>query len=310
MDHGLEEVEDILREKGRLSAINPTQRRTSAGNRDWEVYGSGHSDRIGKVTQEVNIQNDSKPVLHRRSARGTGAQAATILKTDTAPTGGGVLTSESPGTPTQSATALQKTRNTHAHAPKNNEVRYSLTRGTGVYSPTRRQQKPPFIQAKDLTLTYAQAKLFGLVISGGRPVTLAKVLKATKSANCDSQRYARDRGQNNHTFSPSRMEYLASPAPRKGRACTEGVFDRQRGPGQGERGKGDVASFTWKRSKKAEAAMRNPACGYDFVRESGYQKGAFLGRVAAYSSHSRAKLETRRACEAYAARLDKLECPE
>lgn len=55
---------------------------------------------------------------------------------------------------------------------------------------------------------------------------------------------------------------------------------------------------------------RDPACGYDFVRESGYSKEEFLRRVEAYSSYSRHKLETMRGEAAYAARVDKLECPQ
>lgn len=55
---------------------------------------------------------------------------------------------------------------------------------------------------------------------------------------------------------------------------------------------------------------RDPACGYDFVRDSGYNNEGFLGRVEAYASFSRKKLETRRGEDLYAARVDKLECPQ
>ena len=55
---------------------------------------------------------------------------------------------------------------------------------------------------------------------------------------------------------------------------------------------------------------RDPACGYDFVREAGYSREDFLARTEAYSSYSRQKLETRRGEDQYAARVDKLECPQ
>ncbi|CAN0536286.1 unnamed protein product, partial [Ectocarpus sp. 12 AP-2014] len=126
--------------------------------------------------------------------------------------------------------------------------------------------------------------------------------------------------QQTRTYSPSRMEHLARPVPGKGRAGggeTTPTPERSDGSPQqaGQRGgRGEEASFTWKRSKKAEAAMRqvvmNPACGYDFVREAGYDTEGFLGRVEAYASYSRQKLETRRGEDLYASRVDKLECPQ
>lgn len=65
-------------------------------------------------------------------------------------------------------------------------------------------------------------------------------------------------------------------------------------------------------SRRATASLstRDPACGYDFVREAGYSREDFLARTEAYSSYSRQKLETRRGEDQYAARVDKLECPK
>lgn len=187
------------------------------------------------------------------------------------------------------------------------------TGDTGDIPPIRRRtRKTPYIQAGDLTLTYAQAKLFGLTVPGSSPasssknpsIVLTNVLKATRKSSWFESRGAsssscrRPRGQ---TYSVSRMEELATPLPsRRGR--------EKRGVG-GNRY--EEATFTWKRSRKAEAAMRDPACGYDFVRDGEGNGGQqeFLRRVETSASYRRSNLQATRAIQEYAARLDKLECP-
>ncbi|CAM9386292.1 unnamed protein product, partial [Phaeothamnion confervicola] len=81
-----------------------------------------------------------------------------------------------------------------------------------------------------------------------------------------------------------------------------------------------------RRSRKAEAAMRNPKCGYDFISKlygdnDGNDGGAgttgpadgggttFLQRMDEATHSQRQRLERQRAEEAYAACLDKKRCP-
>lgn len=185
------------------------------------------------------------------------------------------------------------------------------------------RKEAPFIKARGLTLTFPEAKLYGLVDKAcstsppppgiGEPpasTQLGDILEATRKWEQREMRQE-DVKHREHIprrnrscpakYSASRMEELARPV--RGNR----VSDVGRGKALGD----EELTFTWKRSRRAEAALRDPACGYDFVQKEGDspdQKG-FLVRLDAYSSYARSKLETRRAEEAYTSRLDKLHCP-
>lgn len=326
MDHGLKEVDDILREKGRLNVVSATQGPEDAEYKTLDSSGSVTGTDNAGPQQGMGIEDVPTPELHRLSARGTGTQAANSLKLATQSAGGRCTSApRSSCTPAQPATtaAEHETIDLRNKPNAGDTLYYQSTNGTELCSFTgRRAKKVPFIQTKGLTLSYAQAKLFGLARTGDGPAEVTELLKRTKtgttwsgslantnnSSGCSGER-AHDKRQRNRTYSSSRMEDLARPVPGKARVGIAGGLNsggaRSFSGGRGEEG----ATFTWKRSRKAEAAMRDPACGYDFVREAGYQKDDFLGRVEAYSSYSRAKLEARRGYDLYALRLDKLECP-
>lgn len=326
VDDDLAAVDAALRKKGRLNdALDPTiegpEATEKSNNRNGTVEAGGTL--TGK-NQGAHPHEILGLDTHKPTARGTGAQAANNLKSEES--------SNFTGTPAQPSSASRWAIGADCRNPTT-----SAGGGAdGLYSPTRRRdQKTPFIQAKGLSLTYAQARLFGLVgpglpsplSTGDCPIPLSTVLKATANrrdttrtvsgANASGRRQAedasaRDKKQwQSQTYSSTRMEYLARPNPGKTGSGTEGGFGRGVRSPPGRR---EEPSFTWKRSRKAEAAMRDPACGYDFVPGTGGGYGgvkkSFLGRVDAYSSYSRTKLQTTRAEQDYAARLDKLECPE
>ncbi|CAM9933368.1 unnamed protein product [Ectocarpus sp. 12 AP-2014] len=400
MDCGLEEVDDLLSMNGRLrvsgSALTPSEEASRNNKLPTSTIGpytgqtvaprNGTAPTGGGVAQQGDAGVPASG-LHPKvdSARGTGAHAANILMSSTAPAGldrssfpadhptPHVSESMLGGSPTEgllrckSDTAANNNNgdghdnnadcndntspNGDEHLVPQNDGPQSYCcdprqdaaarRGGGgvrLLSPPRRPAKEtaPFIRAKGLTLTYAQAKLFGLAGSPQLAEALAsKGFKAARknrraTTGSDTRTFPDEklRGgqglqrhpQQTRTYSPSRMEHLARPVPGKGRAGggeTTPTLERSDGSPHraGQRGgRGEEASFTWKRSKKAEAAMRqvviNPACGYDFVREAGYNTEGFLGRVEAYASYSRQKLETRRGEDLYASRVDKLECPQ
>lgn len=336
MDKGLEEVDDILRKKGRLN-VAPIQEleeaKVSSANVNSGAVPNTESSQYS-LMQEANAQ---------QGARGTGAQAASTLRELTAPSGEGpACDSHSTKRPTEQVTPLsheatETHNNRSSQETTNDTIPLLVAAADDADSPTRRRQpkgESPFIQAKGLSLTYAQAKLFGLAgatVPGSssppatrdRPVALSEVLEATRTSTWPCARDDRggdglrgcvkgERRPRNGTYSPSRMEHLARPVPGRGGVATIATSVANKRTGwDGTRESGGEASFTWRRSRRAEAAMRDPACGYDFVRDSGGvgDRKGFLGRVEAYSSYSRAKLETRRAEELYAAQLDKLECP-
>ncbi|CAB1101912.1 unnamed protein product [Ectocarpus sp. CCAP 1310/34] len=433
MDCGLEEVDDLLSMNGRLrvsgSAHTPSEEASRNNNLSTSTIGPytgqtvaprhGTAPTGGGVAQQGDAGVPASG-LHPKvdSARGTGAHAANILMSSTAPAGFDrssfpanhptphVSESMLGGSPTEGLLRCNNdtaanNNNGDGHdnnadcndntspngdehlVPKNDGPQSycydprqdaAARRGGGgvrLLSPPRRPAKEtaPFIRAKGLTLTYAQAKLFGLAGSPQLAEALAskgfKAARKNKRATTGSDtRIFPDENlqdgqglqrhpQQSRTYSPSRMEHLARPVPGKGRAGggeTTPTLERSHGSLQqaGQRGGGgEEASFTWKRSKKAEAAMRqvhnangprrgwkqceigenitrtlvkelhttfpvavrDPACGYDFVREAGYNTEGFLGRVEAYASYSRQKLETRRGEDLYASRVDKLECP-
>lgn len=338
MDKGLEEVDDILRKKGRLNV--------ASNQRLEETELTGATADSGAVPNADSSQHSLTQGANANGARGTGAQAASTLRAFTAPSGARrPYGSQSIEIPIQQAIPLSRaaaeTRsNGNDHEATNDAIPFATADDAVGQSPARRRSKrePPFIQAKGLALTYAQAKLFGLAgatcpglaptlsPTGNRPVALSEVLQASRTSTVPGARDNRGGGAFSGcvkgerrplngvgTYSPSRMDRLARPVPGRGGVATDDTSADSKRPGwDGTRGNcGGEASFTWRRSRRAEAAMRDPACGYDFVRDSGEfsdQKG-FLARVEAYSSYSRTKLETQRAEEVYAARLDKLECP-
>lgn len=352
MDHGLAEVDNILRLKGRLSVLDPPRGQgPAASNAPQKV------DKPLPRTEEGGAQQGgagdakllSTPDLSGRrnaksASRGTGAQAAISLKSATAPLPGATAvslrTTSGPAQPAMASHADEAYNGQQSNRDEKTPHMLPTSGGNNSLhgcSPSlgrrrrRGAKEAPFIQAKGLTLTYAQAKLFGL--AGTRddppPPSIAKASEIIRKSNATSWsrtssrqnasspgRRSRgrvdERQQHNHTsYSPSRMEHLARPVPGKGKVNAKEGVDIGGGVSHGSRGVRTraEASFTWKRSRRAEAAMRDPACGYDFVREAGHEREGFLRRVEAYSSYSRAKIETRRAEDIYAARLDKLECP-
>ncbi|CAM9787773.1 unnamed protein product, partial [Scytosiphon promiscuus] len=390
MDRGLEEVDDLLNVKGRLSVFSPAHapseaRAANAGDRKHSSVLSAH-DIVGTGSGSGHQEGE---LLHPTTitARGAGGNAANVLTFTTAPsespgatlgiassqypdTGAPALTQQQLGGSCSSATVSghhdvvardQNSNNREGPKGEDNLARHNgvqsycydshVTTGPGgnavnLSSPPRRRTKgsTPFLRAEGLTLTYAQAKLFGLHAAGSPPTATTLTNEGLQAANvvnrahsawpgpgprrtkvsdinstCAGGRTRDDRVRHHRgqvrTYSPVRMERLARPLPvrdRVGGRTTAGTFGNVH-PSAGERRRGvgaESPTFTWKRSQKAEAAMRDPACGYDFVRESGYSKEEFLRRVEAYSSYSRQKLETRRGEAAYAARVDKLECPK
>ncbi|ETW03831.1 hypothetical protein H310_05188 [Aphanomyces invadans] len=73
--------------------------------------------------------------------------------------------------------------------------------------------------------------------------------------------------------------------------------------------------FYPKKTKASVAAMRNPACGYDFVHrghdgDDGTAGNDFLNRMQVAEQNRRKKLETTRGEEAYMLRQSKKECPK
>eukprot|EP00903_Cladosiphon_okamuranus_P006171 g6068.t1 len=401
MDRGLEEIDNLLSTKGRQSVFCPPQaslegdivktedrRPSPAGGIDRSDKDTTVAAGSGKREQPAGDAGSSvlDPTRHPqcRSARGTGANAASALMSATAPTGSAHAAGSSPslispdpenlklGGPA-SATAVRCNsagvhHNGQAQSPcggqevttrsKREGARsyvyeagalHGSSGGGGViadhlYSPPRRRcererDAAPFIKAKGLTLTYAQAKLFGLAGSsagpppvvhigvakqgglkpaakwpgsGSKPQTTGGTRRSTdvgggSAAREGSRRRQQQSNSRRVTNSLSRMEQLSNPRQGKGRpAGPQG----EGGGGRNGEGADGKAPFTWKRSRRAEAAMRDPACGYDFVREAGYSREDFLARTEAYSSYSRQKLETRRGEDEYAARVEKLECPQ
>lgn len=335
MDRGLEEIDDLLSTKGRLSvfglppasseeetAKTGDHRPSPATGRErpkngFSVTGeesttaAARCDGREKPTGDVGRSApDSTENPHHRSARGTGANAASILMSATAPTGSaGAVGSASFLGPDSTERELgrsfsavatngdDKALHSNHHVPDGSrEVTRSkegvrsyvyeagALRGGGntdhLYSPPRRRVKEttPFIKAKGLTLTHTQAKLFGLAGSSRPPAGVAKngLLKqnitwpgsGSQSQPTGGTRRtslggnARDSGHRpRRSYSPARLEQLSIPVPGKGRfgeSCIgEGrSAERQR---EGGRSRGGNALFTWKRSRRAEAAMRYAA---------------------------------------------------
>lgn len=282
--NSLEKVDGILRESEKLD--------------DGHVIRGRHDDCSGPL----ECSEDAVALRSRQtSTSGTSAQGVDTLKI-------GPDSSNNPFVASTLDASSQEMVSGHDDKPKVEfPVPRTSTGHTGDVPPIRRRtRETPYIQAGDLTLTYAQAKLFGLTVPRFSPpsslenpsIALTNVLKATRKSSWFESRGAsscgRPRGQ---TYSVSRMEHLAMPLPsRRGREKRGNRYED--------------ATFTWKRSRKAEAAMRDPACGYDFVQDGGNGgQEEFLRRVEASASYRRSNLQETRAIQDYAARLDKLECP-
>ena len=343
MDRGLAEIDDLLSTKGRLSIIRSPQASSLEGetaktgdHRPPPGAGGDERDNDALTTAEHTVpaaaggdggggggqENSSggvgRPGLNpaqtpkHRNARGTGANAVSVLMSATAPTGSagaadtpsflgpGSTNREGLGGSSSGVATNGDSRalSSNGQAPHGSE---EVTRpregvrcyvyearalhGGGntdhVYSPPRRREKEaaPFIQAKGLTLTHTQAKLFGLAGSSRPPVGVTKgglrpsitwpgsrtqsqptggTERTVLGGSARKGRHRQSQPIPRRTFSPSRMEQLSSPVPGRGRfsdSCTEGgsSADRQH---QGGGGRGSNAPFTWKRSRRAEAAMR------------------------------------------------------
>lgn len=342
MDCGLEEVDDLLSMNGRLRVSGSAHTPSEEASRNNKLSTSTIGPNTG---QTVAPRNGTAPTgggvaqqgdtgvpasgLHPKvdSARGTGAHAANILMSSTAPAGldrssfpadhptPHVSGSMLGGSPTEGLLRCNddtatNNNNGDGHdnkadcndntspngdehlAPQNDGPQSycydprqdaAARRGGGgvrLLSPPRRPAKEtaPFIRAKGLTLTYAQAKLFGLAASpqlgealaskgfteaqSNKRATTGSDTRTFPEENLQGGRGLQRHPQQTRTYSPSRMEHLARPVPGKGRAGggeTTPTLERSDGSPQqaGQRGRGgEEASFTWKRSKKAEAAMR------------------------------------------------------
>ncbi len=340
MDRGLEEVDDLLNTKGRLSVFGPAQvlsketvaeERPSVPPPGQNEPGDGSSMGVARHPPNEGLERNSEdlavssagPIQNPSdwSARGAGAHAANVLMSATTPAGSTGPIDVAPSRPGQTPARLEggspgedrtnvrdgavchdEELNLGEEATRRRDgLRFydykTNTTGDGVvagnvFSPPRRRAKgeKPFIQAKDVTLTYAQAKLFGLAgssrLAAGPMQNEWEVCRSTeniwpgsgspqprsKSAGLVGRTHD-DRGRRRHqhnagtrTYSPSRMEHLAQPVPGRGRVGASAVPAAgwnssavrrwEQGRGGGGAGMGDEATFTWKRSKKAEAAMR------------------------------------------------------
>lgn len=346
MDRGLEEVDDLLSTKGRSSgraqgtldregtdpgrpehsssaADDPANSSSATAGNPTKTAGGAREQREGIGRVQARGSREHAPEI---SARGTGANAASILMSTTAPAGSTDAVSASAHQPTPHtpismqqvldvppSEALINGGNDEA-AHTDNEVpsgdaeatrrkgavqsyyiEAGTTTGSGVRglrcpSPPRRPAKKavPFIQANGISLTYAQAKLFGLVGSPypGASFKDRSFRAANNTNNFDTSRGragskrpetltggsgtglnggthdGRSRPNKQHprarTYSPSRMDHLAQPTPGRGRVNDEmsAAKAAARGRSAGHHSAGEEASFTWKRSRKAEAAMR------------------------------------------------------
>lgn len=335
MDRGLEEIDDLLSTKGRLSVFGLPQASSEGamsetGNHRLVPAGGrvdpGNSFSVavvegkmaaasdgGREQPEENVcrlSPDSGQGQQHRSARGTGANAASVLMSATAPTGSaGAVDSSFLGRDSKKRELVGSSsgvvidgddRRVHSRDQARHEIEGEtrsyvyeageLHRGGNadrLYSPPRRRDKEatPFIHAKGLNLTYAQAKLFGLAGSshpadagvmknglktaavtwpgsGPHPQTAGTRCTGLGGGARDTRQRQRQ-SQPRRTYSPSRMEQLSNPVPRRGRfgdSCSGGgrSADCQQ-EGDGHRGVSN-APFTWKRSRKAEAAMRLVRC--------------------------------------------------
>lgn len=348
MDRGLEEVDDLLNTKGRISG-------RAKGPLKLGVMDTGHSAlsspvvdgpengacvTLGESTRTTGEAREQRKGASTRgstetppeiNARGTDAHAARVLMSATAPAGSAGSVSAAAHHPTahapismqralggSSSEALmnggddaaayaengapsgdaEPTRRQGAVQPYHNGAK--TTSGVGINGlpfsspPGRRAtEEVPFIQAKGLSLTYAQARLFGLA---GPPLPGASFAdEGFRVAHSNNKRdtswrassfkrpenfaggngtglngglrdgRSRRRKQDARacTYSPSRMDHLAQPVPGRTRvndttpAFKAAAWGRSAGhPWAGEGGAGEEARFTWKRSRKAEAAMR------------------------------------------------------
>lgn len=339
MDRGLKEVDDLLNTKGRLSGraqaplkqefteigypkLPPSSNFPSVTTAEIPTKTSGGA----RGQREAKLPTRSSTEQGRDiSARGTGAHAASVLISATAPAdsvGAVYAVAHHPinhaSIPTQRAlggssretlvnggddaaasTDHEVPNSGEAEPTRGQEVVQSYPDGArpttpcGVNglqycssSPARRRAKEvvPFIKVKGVTLTYAQAKLFGLAGSPYPGASCTDVGLRASHANNSSDTSWRGSGSkrpesnaggtgsgtslngNTHggrsrrrkhrararTYSPSRMDALAQPIPGRARVNDAIPAAKAAATGQG----GEEASFTWKRSRKAEAAMR------------------------------------------------------
>ena len=294
MDRGLEEIDDLLSTKGRLSVFGPPQAPLQGGvGKPGDHRPSPAAGRQGPDRSDPSVTANKDTTA---AARGTGANAASVILSGTAPTG--------PAGPNPTNRELGRRpaemNGDEATRPRNEGIRSYVYQAGGLhggggggggviadhlYSPPRRREKEaatPFIKAKGLILTHAQAKLFGLAGTsaavppavgiarsdafkpnvtwpGSRSKTQTTGGVTSRRASGlpgGSAREGRRRQQQmnpRRTYSPSRMEQLSNPVPGRGR-----YGDRRR-EGDGRRdgaGACKAPPFTWKRSRKAEAAMR------------------------------------------------------
>ena len=148
---------------------------------------------------------------------------------------------------------------------------------------TRPYQNPllkPIIKVGGLEIGLSKAKLYGLVDGDGNVALPGEKRDVLKTKN-DARRY---------------FKKMAAPREINADEILE-KFDEEK------------PTFKPTRNRDAEAAMRNPRCGYDFVDRL-KAKGDFLDRAFGGSTNAKAeKKKTDVAEEAYKDRIDKLRCP-
>lgn len=130
-------------------------------------------------------------------------------------------------------------------------------------------------------LSYAEAKLYGLLDEHGKIKKKTSKSKAQKNPNEIKKHINR--------LSETKREQKLDP---------------------GEDPEVAECSFAPRKSKEAERAMKNSRCGYDFVSRL-QEKGDFMERMnetSAGGSINKAMLDAQK--EDYEARLDKLQCPK
>lgn len=151
----------------------------------------------------------------------------------------------------------------------------------------RRAQEKPFISAKGISLTYTQAKLMGLTAlgDGANDNLLSTILREQGNRSPQTKKFSR-----------GHMENLSKPKPVSPSSALSSADKK--------------CTFKWSRTNRAEAAMRDPACGYDFINNNGPDSENFLARMEANNENHRKKLAHKRAEEDYEKRLDKLVCPK
>lgn len=184
----------------------------------------------------------------------------------------------------QTESELRVLPNEEAPATKQNEGTTTKPKESNADDISQRYQPEiakPMHKAGGTTISFAQAKLFGLLDENGQIKTnklkASSISDVTKSLESNAK---------SRVFGMSQPR--APPPPPK------------KQPGEG----------TFTRTKAAIAAMKNGDCGYDFIERLA-EKGKFLDNLAAQEKSKKDKNKEKEHLKAdYEAKLDKLACPK